>query len=166
MALRRSYTPEVYNTGRGKTVSAGSNLKGYVRKEYQESCAVCGTKENVTVSHILKHKIDCEKLRIPWDATNFLTLCGTEGQVGSCYDLFDTFQMSFVHTATTMQWSVVGGGAKRHGKLVNLATNPRKRALHSHFTRCMLNKSLIGMDEESHSSPEDLNVSDDSVEII
>lgn len=159
MALRQKYTPQVFNAGQEKTDPAGS-LASDVKRICRYCCVVCGTNERVSLAHILKRRSDCEKLRIPFDVTNFLALCGTDGVKNTCHDFFDKFQMSFVHTATTGQWAVVGGGVDRHGKLVNLATNPHKRALHSHFSRCMLNKSLL-IDEQFDISPDDLNVSDD-----
>ena len=166
MSLRRRFTPQVFNTGRGKTNSATSGLKGYVMSEYNNCCAVCQSQQNITVAHILKLKSDCVDLGIPWDATNFIVLCGTASDPGTCHFLFDHFQMSFIHVKSTGQWSVVGGGSARHGKLVHLATSPRKRSLHSHFTRCLLLKSLIGVDEDSNYGSEPLDTSDESEDII
>jgi hypothetical protein len=169
ISLRRRFSPELFNTGRGKTISATSGLKRFIKEEYGSRCAVCNSSDNVTAAHILKHKTDCDVLRIPWDATNFIALCGMAIDAGSCHFLFDNFQMSFIHVKSTGQWSVVGGGSAHHGKLVYLATNPRKRSLHSHFTRCLLMKSFIGVDDASSTGTYDsepLDTSDESEDII
>jgi hypothetical protein len=139
---------------RGKTNSATSNMKNYVISEYGNKCAVCQSQENVTVAHILKRKKDCSLLKVEWDASNFIALCGTGGEVGTCHSLFVNFQMSFVHGDNIGGWRVVGGKKEYRERLVNLATNPPKRSLHSHFARCVLNESLL-CDDESLSCDDD-----------
>jgi len=165
MALRKNYMPKCYNSLRGKTNSATSNMKNYVMSEYGNKCAVCQSQENVTVAHILKRKKDCSLLKVEWDASNFIALCGTEGEVGTCHSLFDNFQMSFVHGDNIGGWRVVGGKKEYHEKLVNLATNPPKRSLHSHFARCVLNESLSCDDDEDYDYDYDLDVSDNVEEL-
>jgi len=166
MSLRQRFTPQVFNTGRGKTNSASSGVKGYVMLAHNNCCAVCQSQQNITVAHILKLRTDCADLGIPWDATNFVALCGTASDPGTCHFLFDNFQMSFIYVKSKDKWSVVGGGPARHGKLVILATFPRKRSLHSHFTRCLLLKSLIGVDNGGEYVSEPLETSDESDDII
>jgi len=162
MALRKKYMPKCYNSMRGKTNSATSNMKNYVLGEYGNKCAVCQSQDNVTVAHILKRKQDCSLLKVEWDASNFIALCGTEGEVGTCYSLFDNFQMSFVYITSVdaAGWRVVGGKSEYHQKLVNLATNPPKRSLHSHFARCVLNESLLCVNDD-YDYDYDLDVSDE-----
>ena len=112
----------------------------------------------------MKRKTDCEELKVEWDASNFIALCRTDDdEEGTCHSLFDNFQMSlFVHGDDIGGWRVVGGKPEYREKLVNLATNPPKQALHSHSARCVLNKSLL-LDDDDENSYE-LDVSDDMEE--
>ena len=144
MSLRNRFLPELFNPKDDKTCVASSKLAKYVRDKFSSQCCVCGSQENVTVAHILKRKEDCLILQLQWDASNFIALCGTEGQRGTCHNLFDKEMMSFAHISGEdgTKWSVVGGGGY-HKKQVTLTTCPHKRVLHSHLTRCHLNKSLI-----------------------
>ena len=147
VSLRRRFHIEVFNKLEQYTVTPSSRLKSSVQKKCNKTCVVCGrtaTADRVlSVSPILKYS-DCFKLLdIPHDASNYLLLCGVESQVGTCHYLFDQYKMSFVHISGGIYsgWQIVGGGAY-HGKHIILPTNPRKRVLHAHFTKCVLIKSL------------------------
>ena len=164
--LRDKYRVEVFNSGLGKSKTVKSNIKIALLSMFDNKCAVCETASNISVAHILKREEDCKKLKIPWDYSNFLVLCGTDGEQGTCHHLFDNFQMSFVHSKATSQWVVIGGGAGRHAKTVILASSPHKRALHAHFTRCVVTKSLVGFQVEDLPVEGDLEVSDESNEIV
>ena len=48
-------------------------------------------------AHLLRTEEDAEELGVPWDISNFLPLCGTQGRRGTCHDAFDTQQIFFLH---------------------------------------------------------------------
>jgi len=159
MKLRKKFRPELFNSGNGKSDSAQEHLQSAVKGLSHNRCAVCGTTENLSVAHIMKKIADCETLGCSFGASNFIVLCGSLGEAGTCHHYFDNFQMSFGHVSG--KWNVVGG--KHHGREVVLPTNPPKRFLHSHFARCVLNKSLIGVDGDFAA---DLEFSDESEELF
>jgi hypothetical protein len=142
ITLRNAYRIDLFNKGPNKTSRASSAMKDKVKLKYGSLCCVCNSSQNVSVAHILKHKSACTALKIPWDESNFLFLCGVESEINSCHGLFDNFMMSFIYTKGADTWTVVGGGPSRHGKQVTLLTDPYKRALHAHLTRCYLLKSI------------------------
>jgi hypothetical protein len=143
MNLRKKFMPTLYNSMRGKTNSASSGLRSYVLGEYGNKCAVCGTQDNVSVVHILKHKEDCAALTVEWGASNFIALCGTDGEVGTCHSYFDNFQMSFVYVEGF--WRVVGGKPDYREKIVNLATNTSQTSFaQSLCSVCDQRISLVG----------------------
>ena len=65
--------------------------------------------------------------------------------------------MSFVHTASLLPWSVVGGGASIT-ETVHIPAMPHKRALQSHFTTYVVNRWLLGLDEAASVLASDLSV--------
>jgi hypothetical protein len=140
-------------------------MKKDVVRIYGNKCAICEKEDDLTVAHILKSEEQCRSLNIPWDNSNFITLCGNLGKDGSCHHYFDSFQVSLIHLKSyeLNQWVVAGG--KCHGKVVTLATNPRKRALHAHFTKCFLDESLINFSQFGQVQVDDLDISDESEDI-
>ena len=170
MSLRRQLRIEFFNSSSVKSDSVhGKAIRRNVATISENKCAVCGTDVNVTVAHIFKTAANCGALELPFDESNFLCLCGTDGERGTCHDYFDKFQMSFMSAGEGM-WLVIGGN--HHGKIVTLLTNPRKRAIHTHFARCYLNKSFVGLPEgeERHKeklskSFEDESVASDDVDV-
>jgi hypothetical protein len=163
IALRRKYSHSLFNPHKVKSESCTSNMKQDVKRIYGVKCAICDRTDNLSVAHILKSSEQCANLKIPWDNSNFITLCGYKGQDTTCHHYFDTFQVSFLHIKgyDLNRWVVAGG--PHHGKLVTLATYPRKRALHAHFTKCYLDESLI--DFVKSYTFDDLDISDDSEDI-
>ena len=146
MTLRSQYRIELFNTSSVKSDSVlGTAIRRHVAEMSENKCAVCGTNVNVTVAHIFKTAADCRALGLPFDESNFICLCGTDGERGSCHNYFDKFQMSFMSGGEDI-WLVIGGN-EHHGKIVNLPTKPRKRAIHTHFARCFIMKSFIGLPE-------------------
>ena len=137
--------PRIFNESSVKTECTPNDIRQCVKVLYAWKCAVCETSDNVTVAHFLKNSRACREVGVPWDVSNFVYLCGTLGLEGTCHDYFDKFQMSFVFYSEKKKWSVVGGG-EHHGKIIDLPSNPRKRVVHSHFTRCVLFESLVGVD--------------------
>ncbi len=158
IALRKKISPQLFNPSSEKTSSVKSRLKSFVKETYDSKCAVCGVTENVTVCHLLKTKGQCDELGVAFDATNFICLCGCDGMKGTCHDNFDKDYMSFIYCSGARKWAVVGG--PYHGKLIDLPSNPRKRVLHSHFARCVLNQSLVNVVDTL--SEIDFEISDDS----
>ena len=139
--LRSNFRIDLFNPTPGlKTSVASSSLQGNVKTAYNHKCAVCETDQNITNAHILRHRSQVEQLWLQWDSSNFIALCGTEGEAGTCHSLFDSYQMSFIHLRSIQSWVVVGG--PRSGTRVQLNTNPHKAALHAHFAKCVLLKSL------------------------
>ena len=70
-------------------------------------------------------------------------------------------------------WFVIGGN-EHHGRRVNLPTKPHKRAIHTHFARCYLNRSFQGLpkDDDEHKAEmsrsfedEDESVASDDVDV-
>lgn len=137
--FRKNFQIQHFNVGIAPTDKPSSRL---IKCFDRSACCVCGTTENVTVAHILKHRDSCAAIGLPWDASNFIPLCGTRGVYGSCHHLFDTFQMSFIYTKSASTWSVVGGGIGKHNKAVIFPTQPHKLALHTHLARCIVIKSI------------------------
>jgi hypothetical protein len=162
ISMRNSYHPEVFNEGSQDTNAATAKIKDAVKNSapfpQRETCWVCGKKEQeiktqLSVAHIIRNNNILKKtFDIKWDISNFIVLCGTKGEKGTCHYYFDTYQMSFMHqknegnnsTATsnsTNKWIVLGGG-ELDGKKVILYTKPHKRTMYSHLTRCKMLKSL------------------------
>jgi hypothetical protein len=137
-----------------------------VTKKYGEICAVCEAKSEanrvISCAHILNSRVACTQLGIEWNERNFLYLCGTCGDEGSCHDAFDKGKMSFMHVSgDTTLWKVIGGGPDRHGRTVDLKSNPYKRTLHTHLARCVVINSLDIPNEANSSSidPDEVSVS-------
>jgi hypothetical protein len=143
MVLRRRFPHQLFNTDDEKQTScASSNTKQEIQQLYDAKCAVCSTNNGLSVAHILKTQKDCEDLGMQWNQ-NFITLCGSQGEKGTCHHLFDTFQMSFMHlTGNDMTHWIVVGGFDRHGTEVILPNAPSRRALHAHLTHCEILDSL------------------------
>ena len=59
-------------------------------------CCVCNKTDHITMAHILPFRNTCKKLGVDFDVTNFIPLCGTLGQRGTCHDMFDRNLMGFV----------------------------------------------------------------------
>jgi hypothetical protein len=164
MEMRNAYYPEVYNNDHEATSKVSTTIADAIRnsgsKYFRGCCWVCGKTKNqlmkiynkpvdVTIAHIIKtKKLLREKFNLGWDASNFLFLCGTQGAIGTCYDYFSNFQMSFMYKNEKVDeiWIVLGGPYS--GKEVVLHSKPHKRTLYSHLTRCIINKSLLKSAQE------------------
>lgn len=75
-------------------------------RTYDGKCVVCGTKKNVTKAHLIVNslKLDYSCWNEPMYSTNFerlsprnfLPLCGTLGEEGTCHHLFDSYQLAIL----------------------------------------------------------------------
>ena len=155
---RRSLLPvfKCFESGHGvKTadtpVSVKSDLPG-------QPCAICGQEEGVTIAHLLKTSEQCTELGLPYDRTNFLPLCGTDGWQ-TCHHKFDKrfLALKQAQSGNVMDWVVVGGGkapngTQLHGKRIHVAQGLSRRVLKAHLVKALLNQSLI-LDEHSEEGP-------------
>ena len=125
------------------------------------SCWVCGIHPDNCVqlsrAHVIPHRAALLKLGLSGcGSANFIVLCGTKGENGTCHDLFDHHEMSFVHKPTLVgqvedmtKWTVVGGGDKKHvdggnicGRQVTLPSRPHRRAIYSHLKHALIHAKL------------------------
>eukprot|EP00971_Amphidinium_carterae_P230552 4575502-Amphidinium_carterae.1 len=102
----------------------------------------------ITSAHILKNQTNAAALKVPFDKTNFLRLCGTEGMADTCHDDFDAKRMAFTHVDKN-KWVVIGGGKRKHhdggllhGRQVTFVTCPHRRSLYHHLANAVLSESL------------------------
>ena len=130
-------------------------------------CMVCGRAASTSIPISKAHILNGETrdfLGLANDTTNYVALCGTFRQQGTCHDLFDKGAMVFVHTTGTdaTQWTTIGGTAETHSKSVVLATKPHRRSMNARFRSAINQKRLqlpdgampIRRDEDLSESPE------------
>ena len=163
-SLRSKFPINLFNPGENKTDKTDSTLRRDVMTIYDRKCVVCGVGPTanrvISCAHILNSAKACETLFIKWTERNFLALCGTRNDEGSCHDAFDKGKMSFMHiSGESTLWKVIGGGSDRHNRTVDLKSNPYKRTLHTHFARCIVNQSLVLPIEAEDIDPDDVTVS-------
>jgi hypothetical protein len=94
----------------GSDSSRTTRQKSTLKKIYRNVCFVCGSSTGVTVAHLLvassrinyssymrangyKSDFDCRSNR------NYITLCGSKGEEGSCHHEFDTYNLMIVPNA-------------------------------------------------------------------
>ena len=130
-------------------------------KRESHECVVCGWNGNeetgrqgypgetarghrVSIAHIIPSAKQCDELRLPFDRSNFLPLCGARDEVPSCHSAFDRHLLCFVKMAGTghHKWTIHASAnvyANFDGKTVDLASfKPHRRALHSHTYTCLI----------------------------
>ena len=136
-------------------LTSPTNQKKAIRKTLGDTCVVCGMSGDanknpnpVSIAHLLKNKADCEEASTvfysPDDHSNWILLCGTEGDGTSCRGQFDKFRMTFRHMTDSdlTRWMVIGGGG-RHGRTVKIPSKPHRRVLHAHLAHCVLIDTLV-----------------------
>jgi hypothetical protein len=152
MALSRQYPHHIFfNPGRsGKTEKVPSEVKSSLRRTCGGVCAICGEEREVSIAHLLKNPAACEQLEVEWDfanPTNFILLCGRDGVLGSCHDMFDKFQISLFHDTgcDRTRWVVAGG--PNHLKRIVVPSAPHRRVVHAHLTHALLCGALLRPDD-------------------
>jgi hypothetical protein len=78
-------------------------------------CAFCGSTGNITMAHIVAgatgvdYSPFCLGYSTPLDvrsARNFLPLCGTEGNSGTCHDEFDKFRITLLYNPLRVVYTI------------------------------------------------------------
>jgi hypothetical protein len=82
---------------------------------FDNSCAFCRTKTNISVAHIVPGANDvdyspfCTGYSTPLDEKsprNFLPLCGYEGMKGTCHDEFDKFRITLLYNPLRQAYTI------------------------------------------------------------
>eukprot|EP00754_Rhynchopus_humris_P017706 Rhum_TRINITY_DN14580_c0_g1::Rhum_TRINITY_DN14580_c0_g1_i5::g.93568::m.93568 len=125
--------------------SVGTDVEARIKRTVQERsqsekdalCMVCGAPAPA-VAHLLPNEAVCRRLGVPFDESNFLLLCGTKEEVGTCHHDFDTKQFGFQHmpNGKPHEWRVLGGPHSL--AMVNLWTNPHARVIAAHLAEVIL----------------------------
>ena len=163
-SLRLKFPINIFNPGKNRTDKTDTTLRRDVMTIYDRKCVVCGVDPTanrlISCVHILNSAKACKTLLIKWTKRNFLALCGSYGDEGSCHDAFDKGKMSFMHiSGESTLWKVIGGGPDLHNRIVDLKSNPYKRTLHTHLARCIVNQSLVLPIEAEDIDPDDVSAS-------
>jgi hypothetical protein len=163
--MQRKYPlHKFFNPCSDKTEQIPPEAKPEMRELMGNCCCVCG-RTKVSIAHLLKHPNICKKAKVRWDyredLSNFLLLCGSDGEKGACHDAFDKFQMSFQHVegCDRSQWQVIGG--RHHGRQVTIPSKPHRRVVHAHLAHCVVNDTLAEITDfrtrpDLSESPEDV----------
>lgn len=134
---------------------------------YQKKCLICGVKEGVSRAHLVSGKstTDFSPFGPPTyanaldvkSARNFIPLCGSLGEQGSCHDAFDKFYITIVRnelTGTLFCYCIAPveffpRRAKVHLKELNLHSEhrPYSRLLVWHARKCYAEHSYWVDDE-------------------
>ena len=139
--------------------SVGTEAEARIKQTVQQrstgngdACMVCGA-ATPTVAHLLPNEGVCRRFGVPFDESNFLLLCGTKDELGTCHRGFDTMQFGFQHMPNGQphEWRVLGG--RFNLSLVNLWTNPHVRVLAAHLAEVILAGVLTPVHSEMRRNP-------------
>jgi hypothetical protein len=100
-----------------KTRKKKTAVRQSVKSNYGDACLFCGTDEGVTCAHIVadtpsksyeefgklggyKDDLDVKSVR------NFIPLCGTKGELGTCHNEFDTFGITLLYNPLTTNYVI------------------------------------------------------------
>lgn len=139
-----------------------SQASKIIDETYGKTCIFCGESTgNVTKAHLIagNKMIDYTPFGIPTykddldvkSARNFLPLCGTEGQEGTCHNEFDKFLMSLLYDPFSGKYSIFCFNTKFskytqcHGKevAVNESFPPYRRILAWRFRKCIQEQQYL-----------------------
>ncbi len=103
----------------GMSASSGRHTEAnnYMNSEYQMTCLFCEEPEDVHSAHIVAATKDCDykefgkshgykddlNLKSP---RNFIPLCGTKGQVGTCHNEFDNYAITLIYNPLSKKYVV------------------------------------------------------------
>lgn len=147
-------------------------------REY-EKCVFCGTENNLSLAHLITEiqTTDESAKDISFDVfgpptykddldtkspRNFLRLCGTKGQRGTCHDLFDTFRLSLIYDPFKGDYQIFSVDSRHalHKKRIELSREapPYRRLLCWRFKKALLlYSSLLGTDAPAISEAVDFS---------
>ena len=89
----------------------------YLRTHFNGVCLFCGETEGVTAAHLVAAVKDCDykefgqlngytdELEVT-SPRNFLPLCGTKGQAGSCHDEFYNYRIALLYNPIERKYCV------------------------------------------------------------
>ena len=137
--MSKNYSAGADDAANGKSIDSRTSVKSDVKRQAEGECQICG-EGGVSAAHILKTHAACSALGVEYDeGSNYLALCGREGDLSSCHDAFDKGRVSFIHTEGE-EWMIVGG--KKHGTTVTFPQKPHRRTLHTHLAWCVSQQTL------------------------
>lgn len=138
---RRFALFKAFNYSDEQTDQMSGSAKQTVKREVGNECVVCSG-EPASIAHLLKSRKQCINAGVKWDSSNFISLCGSFGDIGTCHHAFDSHKMSFMHVGgeDKSQWMVVGG--EHHGKQVTIKSKPHRNVMHGHLVHCMITEAL------------------------
>lgn len=130
-----------------------SDASRSIRERYQ-ACVFCGTKVNLTLAHLISEIVESEDVTLkPFgkpryvddlevkSPRNFILLCGTKGEIGSCHDLFDNFRLGVNYDPFTLSYTLfaVDQTSPLHQKKIVFSEPfPYKRLLAWRFRKMIL----------------------------
>eukprot|EP00971_Amphidinium_carterae_P074189 1466106-Amphidinium_carterae.1 len=139
-----------------------------VRVRYQGAvCVCCGTSENVSCVHLVKTAEMCKNLNLRFDSTNFIPLCGAEGQLDTCHHKFDFHLLTLqqIEQGNTRKWRILGGGMapngiNLHGREVTTPCPLSRRVMKAHLCEALyaakfVLPDVLDMDALSETPPEE-----------
>lgn len=109
-------------------------------------CVFCGAEDDVTMAHLISEVVPddlisldafgpptyCDELDVK-SRRNFIRLCGTKGERGTCHDLFDNFRLSLLYDPANRNYIIIAVDVESplHNKVICLSTDfpPYKRLL-------------------------------------
>lgn len=122
-----------------------SDASDYHKKTFPK-CVFCGADGGVTMAHLISEVVPDDLVSL--DAfgpptysdeldvksrRNFIRLCGTKGETGTCHDLFDNFRLSLLYDPANRNYIIIAVDEESplHNKVICLSTDfpPYKRLL-------------------------------------
>ena len=132
-----------------RSINGKHSVASLFHKRNFPNCVFCGCSSNLTMAHLIS-EYDPEQasrfgLKVelfgrptypddvdPKSPRNVLRLCGRKGEVGTCHDLFDSFQVGLLYDPTRLDFELfcVEPTNPLHKKRVNFGNfQPYKRLL-------------------------------------